>query len=301
MNIILFTKLGGHSAALRLNHARCYLPLVMIFVLLCGALIQMGYQLGKTDTISGLQRDEVAGNASDPGLAQAEINTLAQRIGLMRVQVQRLDALGRRLSQIAGINPNEFNLDTAPAIGGPKAHLVVEAPTLGVLQQALEQLAHFIDIREQHLNALDGLLWSHGFTAPHFSFGEPAVQAYVSSGFGSRNDPFTGLMDFHNGVDFAGRAGTSVVAAADGVVSWVGAREGYGLLVEIDHSNGLVTRYGHARRALVRNGEVVSKGQVIALMGSSGRSTGPHVHFEVLQAGVAIDPAPYLAGLGDIQ
>ena len=301
MNIILFTKLGGHSAVLRFNQARCYLPFMMIFVLLCGALLQLGYQFGRTGTISGLPRTEFAANAPDSGLAQAQINTLAQRIGLMRAQVQRLDALGRRLSQVAGINPDEFRLDAAPAVGGPKARLVVEAPTLGVVQQALEQLAQFIDVRERHLNALDGFLWSHGFTEPHFSFGEPAVQAYVSSGFGMRSDPFTGLMDFHKGVDFAGRAGTPVLAAADGVVSWVGPREGYGLLVEIDHSNGLVTRYGHTLRTLVRNGEVVSKGQVVALMGSSGRSTGPHVHFEVLQAGVAVDPVPYLASLGRVQ
>ena len=301
MNIILFTKLGGHSAVLRLDRARCYLPMTLIVVLLCGALLQLGYQFGQAGTRNGLPRAEITASASDPSLAQAQINTLAQRIGLMRAQVQRLDALGRRLSQIAGISPDAFKLDTAPAVGGPQARLVAEAPTLGVLQQALEQLAQFIDVRERHMNALDGFLWSHGFTESHFSFGEPAVQAYVSSGFGSRSDPFTGQMDFHNGVDFAGRTGTPVLAAADGVVSWVGAREGYGRLVEINHSNGLVTRYGHTLRALVRNGEVVSKGQVIAMMGSSGRSTGPHVHFEVLQAGLAVDPAPYLTSLSGIQ
>lgn len=295
MNIILFTKLGGHSAALRLNQARCYLPLVMIFVLLSGALIHLGYQFGKTVT----PLVEASAGAADPDLAQAQITTLAQRIGLMRAQVQRLDALGQRLSQVAGINPDEFKLNSAPAVGGPQTHLVADAPTLGVLQHALEQLAQLIDVRERHLNGLDGFLWSHGFTESHFSFGEPAAQAYLSSGFGSRSDPFTGRMDFHSGVDFAGRSGTPILAAADGVVSWVGIREGYGLLVEVNHSNGLVTRYGHTKRALIGNGEVVSKGQVIALMGSSGRSTGTHVHFEVLQAGVAVDPTPYLASLGD--
>lgn len=293
MNAILFTKVGGRSLAVRLNRARCYVPLTVGFMLLCGALLLGGYQLGRT----AAPRDSATASVSEQSLAQAQINTLAQRMGQMRAQVQRLEALGQRLTQVAGINPDDFNLDAAPALGGPQARIAAAAPSLSVMQQALDQLSQFIDLRERRLTVLDRLLASRGFTEPHFTFGEPATQAFVSSGFGERSDPFTGLTEFHNGLDFAGRAGSPIVAAADGVVSWVGTREGYGHMVEIDHSNGLVTRYGHTQRNLVHCGEVVSKGQTIALLGSTGRSTGPHVHFEVLQAGVAVDPAQYLAVL----
>lgn len=298
MNMILFTKVGGRSAAMRIDRARCYVPLVMGFMLLCGALLLTGYQLARPgSTRTQWLPDETATmGASEQKLAQAQINTLAQRLGLLRAQAQRLDALGKRLSQVAGIDPATYQLDATPALGGPQVQVAASAPTLGVVQQALEQLAQFIDVREQQLTVLDRLMWSRGFTTPRFTFGAPAPLAWVSSGYGARSDPFTGLSDFHNGLDFAGRAGSPVVAAADGVVSWVGTRAGYGHMVELSHSNGLVTRYGHTKRNLVRSGEVVSKGQSIALMGSSGRSTGPHVHFEVLQAGVAVDPAGYLPG-----
>ncbi|MHB8472989.1 MAG: M23 family metallopeptidase [Gammaproteobacteria bacterium] len=299
MNIILFTKLGGRSVALRLDRMRVYLPLVFAAVAVCASLLQIGYRLGKqVEPINNASEAQITAAAPARGLAQAQINTLAQRIGLLGAQVQRLDALGRRLSQVAGINPDRFNLDAAPALGGPVAQLTAPPPSLSVVQSAFEQLAQVVDLRQQRLSVLDRFLWSHGFTQARFMFGEPAALAYVSSGFGSRIDPFTGLTDFHPGIDFAGRMGSPVVAAADGVVSWVGTREGYGHMVEIDHSNGLVTRYGHAQRTVVREGEIVSKGQTIALMGSSGRSTGPHVHFEVLQGGVAVDPSPYLAVLG---
>ncbi len=293
MNAILFTKVGGRSLAVRLNRARCYVPLALGFLLLCGGLLQAGYQVGR----AAAPRDTATASVSEQNLAQAQINTLAQRMGQMRAQVQRLEALGQRLSQVAGINPDDFNLDAAPALGGQQARVAASTPSLSVMQQALEQLSQFIDLRERRLTVLDRLLASRGFTESHFTFGEPATQAFVSSGFGERSDPFTGLNEFHSGLDFAGRAGSPIVAAADGVVSWVGTREGYGHMVEIDHSNGLVTRYGHTQRILVHSGEMVSKGQTIALLGSTGRSTGPHVHFEVLQAGVAVDPAQYLAGL----
>lgn len=301
MNIILFTKLGGRSVALRLDRMRVYLPLLFVAAAMCAGLLQTGYRLGLQRTlVNNASAAQLAAGAPERHLTQTQINTLAQRIGLLGAQVQRLDALGRRLSQVAGIDPDRFNLDAAPALGGPVAQITVP-PSLSLVQSAFEQLAQAVDVRQQRLSVLDRYLWSRGFSQPRFMFGEPAALAYVSSGFGSRIDPFSGLTDFHPGIDFAGRMGSPVVAAADGVVSWVGTREGYGHMVEIEHGNGLVTRYGHAQRTLVREGEIVSKGQTIALMGSSGRSTGPHVHFEVLQGGIAVDPSPYLAVPGVAQ
>ena len=124
--------------------------------------------------------------------------------------------------------------------------------------------------------------------------GKPVDEGWLSSKYGKRNDPFTGKQDFHKGLDFAGKKGADVLAVGDGVVSWSGKRSGYGNLIEINHGNGYVTRYGHNQRHLVEVGDTVKKGQQVAMMGSTGRSTGPHVHFEVLHNGKRVNPAKYM-------
>jgi murein DD-endopeptidase MepM/ murein hydrolase activator NlpD len=124
--------------------------------------------------------------------------------------------------------------------------------------------------------------------------GRPIEKGWISSGYGKRNDPFTGKLAMHSGIDFAGVEGTNVVSVAAGVVTWVGARSGYGQLVEIAHGDGYVTRYSHNKENLVEPGDVVRKGQAIALMGSTGRSTGAHVHYEVYKHGRSVDPSSYV-------
>jgi murein DD-endopeptidase MepM/ murein hydrolase activator NlpD len=125
--------------------------------------------------------------------------------------------------------------------------------------------------------------------------GRPVEEGWLSSRYGKRNDPFTGKQDFHKGLDFAGKKGSEVIAVGDGVVSWAGVKSGYGKLIEINHGNGYATRYGHNQSNLVKIGDTVKKGQQIALMGSTGRSTGPHVHFEVLHDGKAVNPSKFVA------
>jgi murein DD-endopeptidase MepM/ murein hydrolase activator NlpD len=127
-----------------------------------------------------------------------------------------------------------------------------------------------------------------------FIAGRPVTKGWMSSRFGSRNDPITGRNAWHNGVDFAGKEGADVVTVAAGVVVYAAVRNGYGKMVEINHGGGFSTRYGHHKELIVKVGDIVKKGQVVALMGSSGRSTGPHVHFEVYKNGRVVDPSSYI-------
>ena len=124
--------------------------------------------------------------------------------------------------------------------------------------------------------------------------GRPIKKGWVSSYYGYRVDPFSGKKVFHHGLDFAGKAGSEVVAVANGIVSWQGSRGGYGEMIEIDHGNGYQTRYAHNKKLVVKLGDRIKKGQAIALMGSTGRSTGPHVHFEILRDGKTVNPANFI-------
>ncbi len=156
-----------------------------------------------------------------------------------------------------------------------------------------------MDLRDAQLAALENVILSRDLTQQIRPEGKPTKSGFISSYFGERQDPFTGHEAFHRGVDFAGAAGSEVVSVAAGVVTWAGARSGYGSLIEINHGNGYVTRYGHNQRVLVTVGQTVTRGQAVALMGSTGRSTGPHVHFEVLKNGRQINPASFLGTSGD--
>jgi murein DD-endopeptidase MepM/ murein hydrolase activator NlpD len=124
--------------------------------------------------------------------------------------------------------------------------------------------------------------------------GRPIAHGWQSSAYGMRTDPFTGYQRWHAGVDFAGRLGSDVIAVAAGVITWSGEKSGYGKMVEVNHSDGYVTRYAHNQKNIAKLGTVVQKGDVIAMMGTSGRSTGPHVHFEVFKNGRVVDPASYI-------
>ncbi len=203
MNAILFTKVGGRSLAVQLHRARCYVPLALGFLVLCGALLQTGYRIGK----AAAPGNTATASGSEQSLAQAQINTLAQRMGQLRAQVQRLEALGQRLSQVAGINPDDFSLASAPAMGGQQARIAETAPSLNVMQQALGQLSQFIDLRERRLTVLEHLLaepWL--YRSPTSPFGEPASPGPTSLPVsGNASDPLYGLkQNSTSGIDFAG-------------------------------------------------------------------------------------------------
>jgi murein DD-endopeptidase MepM/ murein hydrolase activator NlpD len=163
-----------------------------------------------------------------------------------------------------------------------------------ILTNMLDHLSDQLADRERQLGALENLILTRELRSEVYPQGRPVQTGFISSFYGERVDPFTGYTSFHPGVDFAGDAGAQVQSVATGVVTWAGDRSGYGNLVEVTHGNGLVTRYGHNASLLVRVGETVQKGQALALVGSTGHSTGPHVHFEVLRNGSAVDPMAFI-------
>lgn len=228
------------------------------------------------------------------GYSNATFAEYAKQTGLLQARVARLEALGGRLADMGNFN-EEFDFYSEPAMGGPESELLASDAALERdLLDSFEQLGSRLARREEELKALEELLADKQIYKEQYLAGQPAESGWLSSPFGRRIDPFRGTAAWHNGVDFAGKEGTNVLAVASGVVVWSGDRYGYGQMVEIDHGNGFKTRYGHNRNNLVKVGDVVTKGQTIAQMGSTGRSTGPHVHFEVLKNGHAVDPSSYI-------
>lgn len=286
---------------------RClYASLSLAFLGLFGSgMLWLGYQLGVRDVkfpqhqlVSALQHtfDEQNRLLKDAEHdAQNRIDALSLRIGELQSHLLRLDALGERLVNMGHLDKGEFDFSEPPALGGPEvSEAGSEATALPGLTQELEQLQQEIASREQQLNLMQDLIMHANLDETLYPAGRPIKKGWISSYFGMRNDPFTGKRAMHKGMDFAGKLGSDVVAVAAGVVTWAGERSGYGKLIEINHGKGYVTRYGHNQKVLVEIGDRVKQGQVIGAMGSSGRSTGPHVHFEVLRNGRQVDPAQYI-------
>lgn len=223
------------------------------------------------------------------------LDALALQLGTMEARLIRLDAVGERLATMADLDPREFGFGVpAPPVGGPSPDTALESYTANEFLGLLDRTALRISEREQTLGALEAIIRTLHLQQEVRPTGRPVIDGWISSFYGHRVDPLSGKKAFHGGVDFAGRRGSDVVAVAAGVVTWSGRRRGYGHLVEITHGNGLVTRYAHNQRNLVAVGDAVKKGDVIALMGSSGRATGPHVHFEVLLNGRSVNPIQYV-------
>ncbi|MGH8134916.1 MAG: M23 family metallopeptidase [Steroidobacteraceae bacterium] len=223
-----------------------------------------------------------------------QVAALATRVGKMQAQLLRLDALGRQLTEVAKLDRGEFDFDRPPAIGGPRSEPVGEGPVVPSLEAMLDSVGATIEDRGRQLNALQNLILTRELARQIVPGGRPVETGYISSLYGQRTDPFDGGNAFHSGLDFAGTPGTRVLAVADGVVSHAGVDGGYGRLVEITHGNGYVTRYAHNAKLLVQPGQTVKRGDPIALMGSTGRSTGPHLHFEVLRDGRPVNPLSFV-------
>ncbi|WJW74944.1 M23 family metallopeptidase [Thiohalobacter sp. IOR34] len=303
MNIILFTHVHGRPGSLNLSRPRVYLPLSALALVVASLLVFAGYQWG------------AAGSAGEPGMladwradmqaqrraveqarrdSEAHLDALALRLGQLQGQVMRLEGLGQRLVAMAKLEKGEFDFASPPPQGGPEQGAAVTSYAVPDFMAELDALSRLLDDREQQLVALESLLLDKELSKRGRPTGRPVRSGWMSSPFGKRTDPFTGRKAWHEGVDFAGKLGSDVLAVAGGVVTWAGKRSGYGLLVEINHGNGYVTRYGHNRELLVKVGDTVQPGQTIAHMGSSGRSTGPHVHFEILRHGKPINPARFV-------
>jgi murein DD-endopeptidase MepM/ murein hydrolase activator NlpD len=230
------------------------------------------------------------------GQMQGRVDALAARIGTLNAHLIRLDALGRRVTDLAGLDGGEFDFDQAPPAGGPEggefAGGSAQIPDLTV---ALDTLEAQLEDRQRQLTVLESLMSTRSFGERSLPGGWPIIGGWISSHFGHRSDPFTGRAAFHAGVDFAGPKGAKVIATGPGVVTFSGYKNGYGYVVEITHPTGYLTRYGHNSRNLAREGQTVQKGDPIAIIGSTGRSTGTHVHFEVERDGNTLNPMRYLA------
>jgi len=299
MNIILFTNRRGQVWNYDINLLHASLTIVLGLLVLLAAAVYTGIRLGSDELQSVANwQDSISEQQSEIAVArqsaQADIDALTLRIGQMQAQMLRLNALGGRLVSQSDLDKDEFDFDAAPAVGGPEDIINRKSVPLDDFLSMLEQLEIEMADREQKLSVLESLLMSRSLSERVTPSGRPVEDGWLSSHYGKRNDPFTGKQDFHKGLDFAGKQGSDVIAVGDGVVSWAGIKSGYGKLIEINHGNGYTTRYGHNQGYMVKVGDTVKKGQQIALMGSTGRSTGPHVHFEVLHNGKAVNPSSFI-------
>ena len=306
MNILVVSKRLGGSACLCLNRGRIIALATAVFLALPSIALYTGYRMGTQEAPTGpasfshglsgelaRQRDEIL---EAKRVAKENINALTLRLGQMQAHVIRLDALGQRLTRIAGLDSGEFDFSNPPAQGGPDEGSVLssESTALPDFMSQLDELAQQLQDREEQLSVLESMIMNRNLQAEVLPAGRPITKGWISSKYGIRSDPFTGKPEFHKGLDLAGKEGSDVVAVAAGVVTWAGKRYGYGNLVEINHGKGYVTRYGHAKEVLIKVGDTVKKGQLIAKMGNTGRSTGPHVHFEVWLNGRTVDPMKYV-------
>jgi len=303
MNIILIRKHSGGSGYINLNRRRLFAFALVTMVLLPGGLAYTGYWLGKQsvkfqpDVLYAVLQEQLEQQDLQINNTKRDVednmSALASRLGSLQARVIRLDALGQRLTKMAKLDKGEFNFDSVPAVGGPASSEVspVDVPDF---MQNIALLSKQIEDRGQQLSVLETMMMNRNLQAEVFPAGRPIRKGWTSSYFGLRTDPFTGRREHHKGMDFAGKDGSDVIAVAAGVITWASRRYGYGNLVEINHGNGYVTRYGHNKKIIVKVGDTVKKGQKISLMGSTGRSTGPHVHFEVLFNGRTVNPAKYI-------
>ncbi|KGK01161.1 M23 family metallopeptidase [Thalassotalea sp. ND16A] len=224
-----------------------------------------------------------------------QVIALSVKIAEMQSHILRLNALGERLADEADIPMNEFNMAAFPPTGGPAQTVALKSEfSLSDLEKQLLDLSINVEQKENQLNLLESFALGHHIESTSYLSGRPIGKGWLSSYYGVRKDPFNGKPTMHKGVDFAGKENDQVFSTGSGVVSYAGERWGYGNLVEIDHGTGYKTRYAHNKSHLVKIGDVVTKGQAIALMGSTGRSTGPHVHYEILRNDKQINPTKYV-------
>lgn len=302
MKFIIVDNRSGRSRAFSVNGILLGLTLVGLigipaaasyaaYRLGVGEAAMIGEMVGKWRQVLKDQDNEVKTARRD---AEENLEASAVRLAKLQSRIVRLDALGERLTTIAKLDEGEFDFSQAPALGGPEADEPAAAYSVPDYMQLLAQLADDIENREQQLSVLETLLVDRKIQEDVFIAGRPVNKGWMSSRYGVRNDPINGRRAWHNGVDFAGPEGSDVVTVAAGIVVFAGTRSGYGEMVEINHGGGFSTRYGHHKELLVNVGDIVKKGQAIGLMGSSGRSTGPHVHFEVYKNGRVVDPSAYI-------
>lgn len=304
MNIVLLRRKKGCTGLVSLCPKQFSVLLISILFVVPALLVYAGFQLGMAhmkanpDDLTMAVEAELDSQrvrlADVTRQTEENLNALALRLGMLQSHVIRLDALGQRLTSMAKLDKGEFDFENPPAQGGPVTEVAASPMQIPDFISALNELSAQLEDRSKQLSVLETMLMTRNLQAEVMPTGRPVSRGWLSSYFGLRTDPFSGRRVHHSGIDFAGKLGSDVVSVAAGVVTFSGKRSGYGNLVEINHGNGYVTRYGHNLKNLVAVGQAVKKGELIAKMGTTGRSTGPHVHFEVMVNGRHVDPKKYI-------
>jgi len=302
MSLTLLYRGKNVRFTMRLKKAH-WLSALMVFALISGFVVHLfisndaAPKFSANDSLSQgkLQLDNTV-NLSTPFIdSQHKTLTLSLKLAELQSQVLRLNALGDRLASDANIPLKEFDFDELPPSGGPMQDIALgNIKSFTELFSDISILEKQLPQEEKKLRLLESLTLGHHIQDSSYLSGRPIKRGWLSSYYGIRKDPFHGKPAMHKGVDFAGKEDSDVIATASGVVSWASERYGYGNLIEINHGNGLKTRYGHNKEILINVGDVVEKGQVIAHMGSTGRSTGPHVHYEILRKNRQINPLKFV-------
>ncbi len=274
-----------------LRHPWAALALLLGAGMLCGAAVRSVIGMAQVEALQTSDASRQAELEQVRRDAQREVNALAARLAELQAQAKRLNALGSRLTRSGQLQDGEFDFAKPVGQGGGGASRDMPVTELRARLAALE--GEYRQASTQ-MTVLESLLFNQQLERSSLPSREPIAGSFVTSGFGGRADPFGGGFQFHKGIDFQANIGDPVLAVADGVVSFAGVRSGYGNTIEVDHGNGLVTRYAHNSQLDRQVGDLVRAGQDIAKAGSSGRSTGAHVHFEVWQDGVVVNPRKFL-------
>jgi len=301
MNIILVSgKLAkgktvalSHAQVMTLGMALLVLPLLLAMVftyLLLFHAADIPHPYLQSLVLSA-QRTE---SAKSQVYLRENLNAMAVKLGQMQAHVLRLDSLGERLATLTGMGKQEFNFDKKPGQGGAESSLPARDMTMNEFGQQLDGLMKKLDDRSDQLGLMEAMLVQQQAKKVAMPSTRPVTTGWYSSNYGYRIDPFTGQKAFHEGVDFMADSGTAIHAAGGGIVVYADTYAGYGNMIEIDHGNGLISRYAHASKIQAKVGDVVMKGQKIGEVGNTGRSTGPHLHFEVRHRGAPQNPEHYL-------
>jgi murein DD-endopeptidase MepM/ murein hydrolase activator NlpD len=332
LDILILDKASGQVKEIKISKTWLVVKLLLLVVAFTCIGVGLGIYIYKNQSKQSVELigvlkqsiDESYGKINDTKKdIDRRVSALSVKLADLQARLIRMDALGEKVLESANINDGEFDFSQSPALGGPvlevsgddAAHASILADTeaadseladvvehtenraqveqLGLIS-ALDVLEMELDQRYNQLKVLDALLSNSQLFKDRTIAGRPITKGWLSSKFGYRRDPFTGKKAWHAGVDYAGKDGSDIAAVGSGVITWAGKRYGYGLLVEVNHGNGYSTRYAHCKEILVGVGQVVERGERLALMGSTGRSTGPHVHFEVRKNGKSIDPVSFI-------
>lgn len=285
------TLASSHALQCAVRKPAMAAVVVLVAGVALGAGLRSGIGVAQLDWLQQQNAQQHAELARVQAQAQRDTNAMAARLAELQAQANRLNALGERLAQAGNFDDGEFDFDAAVGVGG--AGPASDMPAIE-LRTGMDKLGTRLDAAGSQLSVLESLLFNQKLDRDATPSRTPVANSYITSGFGRRADPFGGGGEYHKGIDFHARVGDPVDAVADGVVSYAGVRSGYGNVVEIDHGNGYVTRYAHNSRLLVKVGDLVRAGQQVARAGSTGRSTGAHVHFEVWDHGRVVNPRKFL-------